>query len=290
MLQTKSNVFIAGHHPSKLDPRFDLIQTIKPDILAVDKPQDLRPYAERVRSGDSATAVAEALFSETIMDPDLFYRDCMRLHNTCQIVGIKEVYFVDIPSYIRNIIPLYLDDEFGDQTTRERIMALRLKEIELKSGGEKKIMMLVQDILQLNIYQHMERMSDYDLAKVRDDKEKLCDRLLELLSDQLKDEPMCLGSSHYENTKKRTLSVLDQVEAAFHLILRDLNSGSLPFEPAYAEAKRLVDQLQELNFRIFKLTADPQDSEFVSRLQRGKTQLDNSIQEGFLKEDLLVEY
>ena len=288
MLKTKDNLYIAGHHPSKLDSRFDLVQSLKPDILAVDKPQDLQSYADRYRKGESVECVADALFTETTIDPDLFRRDCIRLMRTCETVGIEEVYFVDIPSYVRNIVPLYLEDKLGDQTTRENIMALRLKEIQLKRGKDKKIMMLVQDILQLNVFQLVEGMVEYDLDKVRECKERRYNNLAALLVSELMDEPICLRTPFYENTRKRTFGVSDQIEAAFHLILRDLVEGRLSFETAYKEAKPLVDQLQELTFKIYKLSADPEDTEFVKRVQKGKARLDSSIQDGTLKEKLVM--
>ncbi len=293
MLQLSNNTVVVGHHPSQLGPvktapRDRLLEEEKPDILVVDKPQDLRRYVDQIAAGEKTGQVTRRLFEETFMDPILFRRDCIPLMQTCRSLGIEEIHFVEIPSYIGNVVPFYLDNKYGDQTTRERIMSLRLREVQHKSPPAAKIMMLVEDTLQLNIYQQMKRLEEFSTDMIQEEKAALADRLCELLTSEMTGDPICMGSTVYSLVKKRTRDNYDQMEEEYRFALRNIFETDSPPESAFHEARQLSDILCELRFSMFKFLADPEGGPFVQRLKKAGKHLDGNIRSGVLREDFLL--
>jgi hypothetical protein len=294
MLHLDKNIFLSGHHPSvldprKQDPRIDIIFEQKPDVLVVDKPQDLRSYTDRVLAGERLKDVSRSLFNETFMNPILFRRDCVPLMRACKEAGIPEVYFVDFPSYIGNVAPFYLDNKFGDQTTREGLMSLRLKEIQLRQPEGRKILMFVEDTLQLNIFQGLPKLTGLDLGDIQRRKKELADRLIHLLKAEMSEYPICMGSTVFSRIKKRTRDNCDQIEAVYRGLLREIVSDEAGSEMAITEARQLSDILCELRFSMFKLYADRTDSSLVERLKKAKRELDFNMGSDRLRQDFLVE-
>lgn len=294
MLKLSNKITIAGHHPSQLAPvrtapRDRLLAEKKPRILVVDKPQDLKPYADQAMAGEKISRVSRKLFEETFMDPILFRKDCIPLMRTCRLLGIEEVHFVEIPSYVGNVVPFYLDNKYGDQTTRERIMSLRLKEIEIKSPPDAAIMFLIEDTLLLNIHRQMDRLDGYMLDKIQSDKAMLVDRLIDLLVSEMAGDPICMGSPVYELLKKRTHDSYDQIESEYRFALRNIFKADSPAESAMNEARQLSDFLCELRFSMFKFLARPKSTRFIQRVKTARQQLDTNIRSGKLKEDFLQE-
>jgi len=294
MLQIADTLFVAGHHPSQLGPlkvgsRDALLEKHKPDILVVDKPQDLWPYAQRAVEGESLATITRDIVEETFMNPVLFRNDCVPLMLKCKSLGINEIHFVEIPSYIGNVAPLYLDNKYGGQTTREKIMSLRLKEIQLKRPAATKILMLVEDMLVLHVYQRTKRLKDHDLEKIQADKMTLSDRLIDLLLSEMSHDPIIMGSAIYEQMKHRATDNFDQLEAEYRTVLQGIIESEAPCDAAIKEASQLSDLLCELRFGMFKFVTDPEDSETIMRLKKAKQQLDVNLISGALRNDFLAE-
>ncbi len=294
MLHITDNIFVAGHHPSqlgplKVGPRDALLEEKKPDILVVDKPQDLWPYAERAVGGESLATVTADIVEETFMNPVLFRNDCVPLMFNCRDMGISEIHFVEIPSYIGNVVPLYLDNKYGGQTTREKIMSLRLKEVALKHPDARKILMLVEDMLVLHIYQRTKSLDGHDLERIQADKATLSDRLIDLLLAEMHHDPIILGSSIYERMKHRATDNYDQLEVEYRNLLKGIIESDAPSEAAIKEASQLSDLLCELRFSMFKFITDPSDTATIMRLKKAKQQLDVNLISGKLRDDFLAE-
>lgn len=294
MLQIDHNLIVAGHHPSQLGPlkvgtRDALLEEQKPDILVVDKPQDLWPFAQRAVGGESLATITADIVEETFMNPTLFRHDCIPLMFNCKNLGIDEIHFVEIPSYIGNVVPLYLDNKYGGQTTREKIMSLRLKEIQLKQPGATKILMLVEDMLVLHIYQRTKSLKDHDLERVQADKATLSDRLIDLLLAEMHHDPIIMGSSIYDRMKHRATDNYDQLEAEYRTILEGITASDQPSDTEIKEASQLSDLLCEVRFSMFKFITDPEDTATILRLKKAKQQLDVSLISGKLRNDFLAE-
>jgi hypothetical protein len=299
------NVFIAGHpvdlffrdRPSG-DPRERILERYKPSLVLADKPQDLGQYAVKVRHGESVDHCASRIENETIMESGIFRTDCMPFVNACYNHGAEEIFFVDLPSTVRNVVPLYLDDRFGDQTTRTRVMSLRLQEIRANRSASKNIVMFVDQLLLLNIYEnllnwrHDNKPETYEAIKTG-----LYDSLELVLGNHLQNHPIP-GVHTYEKSGRPPDDVFDLWADDYLKILdraiQQNRGGARVDNDIVQGGMKLSTDLFKLSFQMFKLSAPNRNDisrgkkDYMARLVGERKKLGDMLQDGRMRTEFLA--
>lgn len=287
MLQTNDNIYIAGVDINNSKERDQLIEAVKPVIVCIDKPQDWQRYVDQLRSGEKLEQITKQIKGDfPTLNQSIWTQDIAPLIETCKKVYVRELYFIDVPSYLTQTIPLFLEDNLApaEQSIRDGLMSLRAKEIKIKSPKDKKIFMILGDLLQLKVYRMLELIQHYDAHLVQEDKKKLY-TVLDGILEKMKDEPLLYKEG----------SILDiildlvpnPVESDYQKIRKAIETRQIPaekLEQTLSEAKSLTDRLDISTFKGFKsLNID------YELLRKLKQQLDQNRVSKRLKEDFLLE-
>lgn len=290
MLRTNDNMYVAGHHINRPKERDQIIQEVRPDIVCVDKPQDLQVYAQRLMHGTSLDEVTRQLEQDIPgFSRSLFTRDYIPLTETCRRVGVSELYFVDSPSYVSGVTPFFIEDSLGvaDQSFRDGLISLRAKEVNVKSPKERKMLVISGSVLQLKVYRMLELIQHYDASLVQDDKEKLYNALDTILL-QMKNVPELFGSPFAQ-----MLGQLGQrynaIELEYQSIRTAVERGEIPaerLEQTLDEAKKLTNQLDILTIRMIKAGVGTDLRDIIMQQKR---KLDDNWRSEKLKQDILLQ-
>jgi hypothetical protein len=248
---------------------------------------------QKVRDGESMDDCAARIENDTIMETGIFRTNCMPFVNACEKHGVEGVYFVDLPSTVRNVVPLYLDDQYGDQITRTRLMSLRLQEVRAVLPGSKTIVMFVDQLLMMNIYEnllewrHDNRPETYEAIKWG-----LYDSLALVLANHLTDRPIP-GTERYEKSGQAPEDLFDQwtddyLKIVDHALEQNRGGGRVDNETVQAGTS-LSEELFRLCFEMYKVSAPRRNdiscgsADYMTRLRRERRKLCDMLLDGSLR-------